>query len=225
MKSSETPRSNKIGNMVAYLSPYGQCYHTYCIPRDPKSPAQQRLRAFFAWCARAWGLQLTEAQRQRWTAAALEVPSQPSLAQYSHLTGQRFWVKINQTLSGIGKAPVYDPPDPVVFGTNPVSGLSIVSDDAGGARLLLEAGPLTEEIMVFGQAPCSPGRSKPRDPCYLGLLGPAVNGLCDITSLYTARFGRPGPGRKVFIVTCQEKNGWKGPESVFRAIVPPAPLP
>ena len=79
--------------------------------------------------------------------------------------------------------------------------------------------------MLFGQAPCSAGRMKHRRVCYLGLLGPAINGQCDITAPYIARFGQPSPGQKVFIVTCQEKNGWKAQDHVTSAIVPPRPLP
>ena len=39
------------------------------------------------------------------------------------------------------------------------------------------------------------------------------------------KVGAPGPGQKVFIVTNRHKNGWKGPESVVSAIVPPRRLP
>ena len=66
---------------------------------------------------------------------------------------------------------------------------------------------------------------KHRRVYYLGLLGPATNGQCDVTALYTARFGQPRPGQKVFLVTCQEQNGWRGQDTVVRAIVPPQPLP
>ena len=58
---------------------------------------------------------------------------------------------------------------------------------------------------------------------YLGLLGPVTNGQVDITDLYTAKFGALPPGKKVFIVTCQTKNGWKAQDHVFRVIIPPAP--
>ena len=47
MKVIDTPRTNKIGNVVAYISPFGQCYRAYCIPRNPKSLAQTRMRAIF----------------------------------------------------------------------------------------------------------------------------------------------------------------------------------
>jgi hypothetical protein len=60
---------------------------------------------------------------------------------------------------------------------------------------------------------------------YLALLGPATNGQCDITAPYVARFGQPHPGQKVFVVTCQQKNGWKAQNHVASAIVPPSPLP
>src|ERR1039457_7637613 len=63
---------------------------------------------------------------------------------------------------------------------------------------------------VFGQEPCSSGRSKRRNVAYLGLLPPPVDGWSDITYLYRARYGEPRPGMRVFIVTCQQKNGWKG---------------
>ena len=66
---------------------------------------------------------------------------------------------------------------------------------------------------------------KHRRVCYLGLLEPATSGQCDITAQYTARYGQPSPGQKVFIVTCQAKNGWKAQDDLASAIVPPRPLP
>jgi hypothetical protein len=225
MKVIDTPRTNRIGNLVAYISPFGQCYRTYSLPRNPNSEAQRRMRDILGSTSSGWGRRLTEAQRERWVAAALQVPSHPTLGQYSHLSGQQLCIKINSTLRCIGHATVDEPPAPVVFTPNPVGDLAIVNDPDDGVRLLLNVGTVAEEVMVFGQAPCSAGRMKHRRVCYLGLLGPATNGQCDITGLYTARLGQPSPGKKVFIVTCQEKHGWKAQDNVTCAIVPPRPLP
>ena len=126
MKSNETPRTNKIGNMVAYVSPYGQCYHAYCVPRNPRTEAQNRMRAIFGSASRGWNLRLTDAQRERWTLAAQTAPSHPSLGHYGHLSGQQLCIKINSTLLCIGKPLVDEPPDPVVFSPNPVGALTIV---------------------------------------------------------------------------------------------------
>jgi hypothetical protein len=224
MKVIDTPRTNKIGTMVAYVSPYGQCYRTYCVPRNPRSFAQTRQRGLFGSSSRRWGRSLTELQRQHWDTAAEQVPSHPSLRQYAHLTGEQLYVKIDSTLRFLDQPPLAEPPTPVVFGPNPVASLLIDYDAARELRLRLSVGPLSEDLMLFGQPPCNSGRRKLRRVYFLGLVGPATNGLCDITAPYIARFGTPAPGRKVFILTSQHRLGWRGPDSVVSALVlPPVP--
>ncbi len=221
MKVIDTPRTGRLGPVVFYPSPFGQCARSLTTPHDPKSEAQSRMRANFGSSSRGWSLKLSEPQRERWAAVAQTVPSHPSLSQYSHLSGQQLCVKINSTLRCIGQPQTGEPPAPVVFSPNPVGGLAILNDPESGVRLRLNVGTLSEDIMVFGQPACSAGRMKQRRVYYLGLAGPATNGQCDITDLYTARFGQPRPGQKVFIVTCQTRNGWKARPSVFSAVVPP----
>ena len=82
----------------------------------------------------------------------------PSLRQCAHLSGEQLWVKIDSTLRFLGQPPVDDPPAPVVFGSNPVGSLLIDYDTSSEIRLRLSVGPLSEDIMVFGQQPCSSGR-------------------------------------------------------------------
>ncbi len=225
MKVLDTPRTGRIGPLVAYPSDFGQCFRTLVVPHDPKSLAQSRVRVSFGVSSQGWGRKFTELQRQHWNQAALTVPSYPSLQQYSHLSGQQLCVKINSTLRCVGQPPVDEPPAPVVFSPNCVGDLTIDYDEAGNVRLLLAVGTAVEDIMLFAQAPCSAGRMKHRRVNYLGLLGPATHGLCDITAAFVAKHGEPRPGQKIFVVTCQHKNGWKAPEHVTSAIVPPRPLP
>jgi hypothetical protein len=194
------------------------------VPHDPKTEAQSRMRGIFGVSSRGYGLKLTDPQRQRWIVAAQTVPTHPSLNQYSGMSGQQLCVKINSTLRCVGQPPTDEPPAPVVFSPNCVGDLTIGYDQAGNVQLLLAVGAAVEDIMLFGEAPCSAGRMKHRRVCYLGLLGPAANGQRDITAQYIARFGQPGPGQKVFVVTCQHKNGWKAQDHVTSAIVPPRPL-
>jgi hypothetical protein len=91
-------------------------------------------------------------------------------------------------------------------------------------RLLVKvAGLLAEDIMVFGQAPCSAGRMKRRNVAYLGLLPAPQNGWSDITDIYIARYGEPRAGEKIFIVTRQQKDGWEGDDLETNEIVPEKP--
>jgi hypothetical protein len=223
MKSIESSRTGKIGDKVAYISPFGQCYHTYVVPRDPKTEARSHVRGSFGLSSQRWGFVLTEDQRQHWVGAAQTVPSHPSLGEYAHLSGQMLWMKIDNTLRLIGREPALEPPAPVIFGPQPVGDLVAVTGEAGDARLLLNVTAATEDVMVFGQAPCSRGRMKPRRLYYIGLFQPANSGQYDITPIYTARFVPPRPGEKVFVLTCQHQNGWKGPDHLTSAILQPKP--
>jgi hypothetical protein len=82
------------------------------------------------------------------------------------------------------------------------------------------SGPVTEDIMVFGQAPCSRGRYRRRNVAYLGLLPPPEAGVADITDIYVAKYGPLRANTKIFIVTRQQKNGWEGPDKETSAVVP-----
>ncbi len=119
--------------------------------------------------------------------------------------------------------PVYEPPARIVFNLSPVRQLVITNDEEGVRLFLRLAAAPTEDIMVFGQEPRSAGRNKRRNVSYLGLLPPPVDGLSEITNLYKARYGEPRPGRKVFVVTCQQKNGWEGLDQEASEVVPDRP--
>jgi len=195
------------------------------VPRDPKTEAQRKARLDFGISSQSWSRRLTDPQREGWDVAAQTVPTHPSLNAYSAMSGQQLCVKINATRRCVGQEPTNDAPAPVVFSPNPAGNLTIGYDEAGNVQLLLAVGAAVEDIMLYGQAPCSAGRMKHRRVCYLGLAGPATNGQCDITARYIAKYGPPAPGQKVFVVTCQHKNGWKAQDHVTSAIVPPRPLP
>jgi hypothetical protein len=224
MKVIDTPRTGKLGTVVFYQSPFGQCCRALTVPRDAKSPAQGRMRQIFGVSSRGYGLKLSDPQRQRWILAAQTVPTHPSLNEYSRLSGQQLCVKVNSTLCLVGLPPTDEPPAPVVFSPNCVGDLTIDYDETDNLRLQLAIGAAVEDLMLFGQAPCSAGRMKHRRVCYLGLAGQATGGQCDITAAYVARYGQPRPGQKIFVVTCQHKNGWKAQDHVTSAIVPPKPL-
>ena len=155
--------------------------------------------------------------------AGSQAMSQPKCGQCGALTGEQLYTGINSVLGCVGLPPVWEPPARVIFGLSPVREL-VITNDGDGVRLFLRlAAPPTEDIMVFGQAPCSAGRNKRRNVSYLGLLRAGEDGLSEITAMYKAKYGEPRPGMKVFIVTCQQKNGWQGLEFETREIVPNGP--
>jgi len=178
------------------------------------------MRYWFGYWSRIWHTVLTEAQRRAWIAAAASVETRPRCGQSGKRTGQAHFVGFNSTRSCVGAAPCWDPPAPVVFGPIPIGELTI-THGADGVRLLVRVtGPLTEDLMVFGQAPCSAGRMKRRNVAYLGLLPAPQDGQSDITAQYLAKYGEPKAGEKVFLVLRPQKDGWKGLDHDTNAVVP-----
>ncbi len=219
MKVLTIPSSGKLANVVAYVSPFGVCQRTLVKPRNTHTAARDYMRGAFGNLARAWRGTLTEDQRGRWNLAGPKVMSYPRLGR-GPLSGQQHFQGVNGARARIGLAPLLEPPAPVVLGPNPAGQLFITNGEEGVRLRLRVNGEVKEDIMVFGQAPCSAGRMKRRNVSYLGLLGPVVDGLSDITEMYRRRFGEPRAGEKVFIVTRQQEDGWEGVDQVTSEIVP-----
>ena len=223
MKILDIPQSGRCGTYVSYRSKFGQCRRALIVPKNTWTAARERARRDFGHWSRAWSALLTEEQRAAWNLAGPKVQSAKRLGQSGSLSGQQHFQGINRARACIGRGALLHPPEPVVFDANPIGQLVITNDDNGIRILLRVSGPITGDIMVFGQAPCSRGRSKRRNVCYLGLPPAPQNGLIDITDLYIARYGQPAPLQRLFIVTRQQKNGWEDYDQETNAIVPEKP--
>jgi hypothetical protein len=223
MKIQDTPRTGALGRTVAWQSRYGLCLRERIVPRNNRTPACQFMRAAFGHHSQAFSYILTDEQQDRWALVGAQVMTDPSLGQYGPMTAQQLYTAINSVRSRVNTPETLEPPAQVTFARNCVGELVIEQTEAGVRLLLRITGELTEDVMVFGQAPCSPGRSKRRNVSYLGLLPPPINGYSDITYLYRARYGEPRPNTRVFIVTCQQKDGWKGFDHETQARVPEPP--
>jgi hypothetical protein len=219
----DTPRSGKCGQSVAFQSRFGLCLRQYVPQKAGLTPARQHSCAIFGSNSPKWAGRLSEEQRDRWTLAGAQVLSHPRLAQKGPLTGQQLWQAISTVRSIVGLPESLEVPARPVFSLSKVERL-VAENGADGVRLyLVVSGELNEDVMVFGQEPCSRGRYKRRNVSYLDLLPPPIGGRSEITQIYKAKFGEPRPGSKVFIVTCQEKDGWKGLDQETSATVPERP--
>jgi hypothetical protein len=220
MKVLDTPRTGKLGQAVFFQSRFGLAARQYVVPRRAVSPARDRVWGFLAYYSRAWATKLTEQQPQLWNVAGANVPSATRLTS-GFLTGEQHFVGTHAVRACCGEPGLLlVPPERETFTYIVGAQLILVSGEQGVRLLLSLSGPVTEDIMVFGQAPCSAGRSKRRNVAFLGLLPPPDNGVSDITNLYVAKYGAPKPGEKVFIVLRQHKNGWEGPIRETSDIVP-----
>ena len=216
----DAPMSGRWGDWEYYLRGKTQCCRRHAKRKDPRTPPQRRVRLGLSGVAKAWGRKLTQEQRLAWELVAKQQFSKPRLGQRGRLDGEQVFVRHGAVLKQVGKEMLLWPAPRPAFPPNPVAALSITQGSDGVRITLRVCGPVTEDIMVSGQAPCRAGRKKWRRGAYMCLLTAAEGGECDITAQYVERFGEPEPGTKVFIRTQQQKDGWKDFPTDLSEVVP-----
>lgn len=222
MKILDIPQSGKRGLNVSQNSRNGLVSRALVIPANPQTDAQLRIRSFLQTVASQWGSTLTQAQRDAWTAEASQHQSKARLGQSGPLTGLQLYAKINCSLLVIGGDVVSAPPAAPVFDLLPVSGLTITNAAGVITLKLTTTGSPADGTMLWGAKPCSQGLNTARGVVFLGTLDSPVNNAIDISTAYTAKYGSPAVGKKVFVKVNQNIDGWQDVPRQFWAIVPAA---
>jgi hypothetical protein len=221
MKISDIPQSGKRGKTVSMEGRYGQVSRILATPANPETPAQVNIRRILKKVSARWRA-LQETQRAAWIAAAQNYKTHARLGQSGPLTGAQFFNKINCTLALFGQDQVDAPPAPPQFPDLAPQGL-VITNTAGVVALKLTC-PTNpgQNTIVRGSPPLSAGREKCANYRILGMCPVPTAGAADITSLYTARYGVPPAGMKVFVRVNLFVDGWKDTAAKFSAIVPVA---
>ena len=217
----DVPQSGKVGTTVNVKTRYGQIQRQYVVPKDPKTPAQMRIRSNLGHIAPRWrGLE--QEQRNAWTLAGQDAETRHRLGRSAPLTGFQFFLKINCTRAALGLDQFVTPPPLPQLGTNPVGDL-LATNDGGviALKLSVPSAPVQYTI-VCGAAPCSAGKSSALHYNILGFLPDPAGGMSDITDLYVARYGPIPAGSRIFIRTYQHIDGWEDLPKQTSAIVPRA---
>lgn len=221
MKILDIPQSGKRGLNVSQAGQFGQVSRVLAIPSNPRTAAQLNIRAIMTRVSGAWRA-LEEAQRAAWMAAAKNVMSTSRLGQSGPLSGFQLFTKINCTLAQFGQEQVDAPPPRPLFPE--LAPQELVIGNAAGVislKLTCPADP-GDNTIVRASAPLSQGRESCRDFRVLGTCPAPLQGAADITALYTARYGAPPVGTKVFVQVNQLIDGWEDLPVTFTGIVPAA---
>jgi hypothetical protein len=221
MKVLDIPGSGKLGVFVQTGGRYGQVRRILAIPTNPRSTPQLDVRERLTRESQAWR-NLTQIERNAWIEAAKTLNTRPRLGQSGPMTGHQFFVKANCNLLLVGEAVVTAPPAQPTFDDLPVTAFSITNVDDEIAIKFTVSGAWAEHTLLRGATPLSQGIQVYNDFRVLGEPPVAVAGVVDVTSLYTARFGVPPVGKKVFLQLQQSINGYVDLPRQYEAIVPAA---
>lgn len=215
------PTSGSIAQETYLISRNGQAVRARVVPANPRTLPQTGARANLSTISEMWR-HLTQNQRNAWNVAAAAIRSKPRLGMSGTLTGQQFFCRINVNLTTFGQDTVDTPPTPPEFPA--LAPQNLVITNTSGVIVLKLTCPADpgQNTICRGSAPVSQGIQRVPRVAILGMVPTPAQGTADITSIYSAKWGMPAAGQKVFMQCSQLVDGYESLPTTFNAIVPAA---
>lgn len=197
MKVLRDPSSGSRAGLTASRNRFGQYDRTRATPVNPGSTAQGVVRARLAANSAAWR-DLTGDQRAGWASLGLQMVRTDSLGQSYTLQGNQAHASVNNNrvltgLAVVADAPALTTPDAILTAT--------VTLTAASFSIAYTATPLPAAtyLAVFCSPQRSAGRSYESDLRFIKLSTAAQTSPITLLSEYTAKFGVPVLGNRIFI--------------------------
>lgn len=217
MKKLDVPQSGSQASTTASRNRFGQYNRNRSIPVNPNSSAQAAVRARMSANAAAWR-SLTDAQRAGWSSLGAAMSRRDSLGQAYTLTGFQAYCSVNNNLDLTGAATVSAAPAIV----SPSALLTATVTTTGGVLSIAFTPtplPAATKALLFASPQRSAGRSFENDLRYI--MQTAAAGVSPINALaaYTAKFGAPVVGSKIFFSLITSSGGFTSGPLLFSTVV------
>jgi hypothetical protein len=208
MKYLGNTQSGSEGGTTASRNRYGQYLRRRAVPVQPRTPAQLNQRARMSTNAAAWRA-LTDAQRAGWSDLGSQITRSDSLGQSYTLNGFGAFCSVNNNLLDAGDSALTDAP-PII--TPPDLLTATVTLTAAAFSIAYTATPLGAGIRLFTFASPqqSAGRKFNGDYRLTQISAAAAASPANILTAYTAKFGVPVVGNRIFLSLQTYKGGFKG---------------
>ena len=218
MKYLGPSQSGSENGNTASRNRFGQYLRRRAVPVQPRTPAQLNQRARMTTNAAAWR-DLTDAQRAGWLSLGLQMTRTDSLGQSYDLNGFLAYCSVNNNKLDAGDAAVSDAPAIVT----PADLLTAtVTLTAAAFSVAYTATPLAAGNRLFIR--CSPQRSAGvnfnGDYRLISVTAAAAASPANILAAYTAKFGVPVVGNRIFLSLQTYEGGFMGsPFAVSQVVV------
>lgn len=191
----------KIAGIVLSKNKSGAYVRTKVTPANPRTAAQQAVRANFASLSQAWSGTLTQAQRDAWTAYATTFPRTNIFGNSLVLNGLNMYCALGAIMMQLGMPPSLVPPaSPAV---SPAAWLSTFATATVSALTITETAVSTDATAynyVFATRSLPAGRSASPSDYRLTYLNAdlVAPGPITIGPNYLGIFGAPTVGNKIY---------------------------
>jgi hypothetical protein len=217
MKYLAEPRSGSLQGTTYGRNRFGQYTRSRATPVNPNTSAQGTVRARLSANAAAWRT-LTDAQRAGWASLGSMIQRTDSLGQQYTLNGFMAYCSVNNNLEGIGSARVSDAPELV---TPPAILTAALTLTSAAFSIAFTPTPLGAgaHLQVFASPQQSAGRTFNGDFRFIALGAAATASPLNVLAAYTAKFGVPVTGNKIFISASVQVGGFSSGPLITGQIV------
>lgn len=196
MKILDAPSSGSQAGTTRSHNRFGQYARTRSIPVNPRSTQQGAVRARLSANAAAWRA-LTAGQRAGWSDLAISMNRSDSLGQSYNLTGFLAYVSVNNNLVAAGQGTISAAP---ALSTPSTILTAVITLTAASMSIAYTPTPMPTGTYLFSYV--SPQRSAGRnfegDFRLLAVSAAAAASPAVLLTAYTAKFGVPVVGNKIF---------------------------
>lgn len=218
MKYLGDPSSGSQAGTTASRNRYGQYKRTRATPVNPNTTAQGLVRARLSANSAAWRA-LTDAQRAGWTDLGLSMVRSDALGQSYNLTGAQAYASVNNSKTQAGDATVAAAPALVT----PSTILTATITTTGGVLSIAYTPtpmPASTRLLVFASPQRSAGRSYESDYRFILVTAAAAASPSNALALYTAKFGVPVVGNRIFFSLISYSGGFlSGPFNTSTVVI------
>jgi hypothetical protein len=207
MKMLDVPQSGSIGGVTSARNRFGQYKRARSSPVNRNTTYQGVVRARLGINSAAWRT-LTEAQRAGWNSLGSGQSRTDFLGQTYTQQGNQMYASVNNNRAAVGLAPVSDAPaiaTPISLATVTVT-LTVASFSIAYTATPLAAATY---LMVFASPQRSPGRNFEGDLRLIKVGAAAAASPLAVLTEYTARFGVPIVGQKIFLALVTTTLGFE----------------
>jgi hypothetical protein len=208
MKYLGQTQSGSEGGTTASRNRFGQYIRRRAVPVQPRTPAQLNQRARMTTNAAGWRT-ITDAQRAGWADLGSQITRSDSLGQTYTLNGPLAYASVNNNKLDAGDAAVADAPAIV---TPPDLLTATITLTAASFSVAYTATPLAAgvRLFIFVSPQQSAGRKFNGDYRLLTVTAAAAASPANILAAYTAKFGVPVVGNRIFLSLQTYQGGFKG---------------
>ncbi len=197
MKILDVPRSGSYQGITSSRNRFGQYVRTRATPVNPASTQQGIVRARLSANAAAWRT-LTSSQRAGWSDLGTSISRTDSLGQSYTLTGFQAYCSVNNNLlnaaaSALSDAPALSTPSALTSAT------ITLTNAAFSIAYTATPLPAGAKLLVFASPQRSAGRAFESDMRQIFTSAAAAASPAVVLSAYTAKFGVPVTGNRIFV--------------------------